>query len=128
MDAPIQVPTDSEASIPSLLTTLNQQDEERHRRSGYAVLREVSRECHEERHRRSGYPVLREVSRDGHDELIHLRGPIPSHYLKQVAQAVVGKIEGGRLIINHIEVVAPTGGNSIGHRLRRATTTGGRPY
>jgi len=108
MDAPLPVPTDSEASSTSLLTTLNQQGEERHRRSGY--------------------PVLREVSRDGHDELIHLRGPIPSHYLKQIAQAVVGKIEGGRLIINHIEGVDPTGGKSIGHRLRCATTTGGRPY
>jgi hypothetical protein len=40
----------------------------------------------------------------------------------------VGKVESGRLIINHIEVVAPTGRNSIGHRYRRATTTGGRSY
>jgi hypothetical protein len=108
MDAPLPVPSDSEASSTSLLTTLNQQGEERHRRCGY--------------------PVHREASRDGHDEWIHLHGPIPSHYLKQIAQAVVGKIEGGRLIINHIEGVAPTGGKSIGHRLRRATTTGGRPY
>src|SRR5512135_83251 len=82
MDAPIPVPTDSKASSSSLLTTLNQQDEGRQRRSGY--------------------PVLREVSRDGHDEVIHLRGRIPSHYLKQIAQAVVGKVESGRLIINHI--------------------------
>ncbi len=104
MDASIPVPTDSEALSTSLLTILNQQDEGRHRRSAY--------------------PVPRQVSRDGHDELLHLRGRIPSDYLKQIAQAVLGKVESGRLIINHIEVVAPTGGNSIGHRFRRATTTG----
>jgi hypothetical protein len=98
---------DSEASSTSLLSTLNQQDEERHGRSGF--------------------PVLAEVLLGGQDESIHLRGLFPTHYLKQIAQAVVGKVEGGRLIINDIEVVAPTGGNSIGYRHRRATTTGGRP-
>ncbi|MBV8316972.1 MAG: hypothetical protein JOZ53_18695 [Planctomycetaceae bacterium] len=108
MDAPILVPTVCEASIASLLTSPNRQDEERHLRSSY--------------------PALREVSRDGHDELIHLRGLFPTQYLRQITQAVVSLVECERLIINHIEVIAPTGGNSIGYRHRRATIMGGRPY
>lgn len=63
----------------------------------------------EVRLRRSAYLALRDVScilLEG--SILRLRGRLPSHYLKQVAQALVAGIEGVRQVDNQI-VVAATG-------------------
>jgi osmotically-inducible protein OsmY len=70
--------------------------------------RGIRREA-EARFRRSGYLALSDVACDVHDGVVHLRGRLPSYYLKQVAQAVAAEVEGVRLVVNRIEVTAPTG-------------------
>jgi osmotically-inducible protein OsmY len=58
--------------------------------------------------RSTGYLALQDVSCDVHEECVHLRGRLPSYYLKQVAQTAVAEVEGVRRLINQIEVTAPT--------------------
>jgi osmotically-inducible protein OsmY len=55
--------------------------------------------------RSSPYLALRNVACDGRDGVLTLRGCVPTYYLKQVAQAVVARVEGARLIVNEIEVI-----------------------
>jgi osmotically-inducible protein OsmY len=55
--------------------------------------------------RGSPYLALRNVTCDGRDGVLTLRGCLPTYYLKQVAQAVVARVEGVRLIVNEIDVV-----------------------
>jgi osmotically-inducible protein OsmY len=61
----------------------------------------------EDRFRRSGYFALRDISCDARNGVLHLRGRLPSYYLKQVAQAVAAEVEGVRRVVNRIEVIAP---------------------
>jgi BON domain len=55
----------------------------------------------------SGYLALRSISCDLIEGVLHLRGRVPSHYLKQVAQSLVLELKGVRGVVNQIEVVAP---------------------
>jgi osmotically-inducible protein OsmY len=55
--------------------------------------------------RSSPYLALRNVACDSRDGALVLRGCLPTYYLKQVAQAVVARVEGVRQVVNEIEVV-----------------------
>jgi carbon storage regulator len=61
----------------------------------------------EEQLRQSGYLALRDISCHASDGVLTLRGSLPSHYLKQVAQEIVSRVEGVRNVVNRIEVRAP---------------------
>jgi osmotically-inducible protein OsmY len=63
----------------------------------------------EQRLWRSGYLALRNVSCRACDGVVSLHGCLPSYYLKQVAQELASGVEGARLVINRIEVLAPAG-------------------
>jgi osmotically-inducible protein OsmY len=52
----------------------------------------------------SPYLDLRQVECHVEDGVLNMTGKVPSFYLKQVAQTVVGKIEGVRRIENCLEV------------------------
>jgi hypothetical protein len=56
-----------------------------------------------------GYLALRDISCEVCDGVLHLRGHLPSQYLKQVAQAAVAEVRGIRGVVNGIEVVARGG-------------------
>jgi len=64
-------------------------------------------ELAESRLRRSAYLALQYISCEFHARVLILRGRLPSYYLKQIAQALVGDIEGVERIDNQIEVMAP---------------------
>ena len=55
--------------------------------------------------RSSRYSALKHVSCDYQGGVLVLRGCLPTYYLKQVAQAVVARVEGVRQVVNDIEVV-----------------------
>jgi osmotically-inducible protein OsmY len=67
----------------------------------------------ERRLQRSGYTALSRVCSEFQTEsgVLHLRGSVPSYYLKQVAQELVLDLEGVRLVNNQINVApsAPRG-------------------
>jgi osmotically-inducible protein OsmY len=51
------------------------------------------------------YQPLTRISCDFHDGVAVLRGTVPTFYLKQVAQSVVGKLDAVKQIDNRIEVI-----------------------
>jgi osmotically-inducible protein OsmY len=55
--------------------------------------------------RSSPYLALRNVSCEWQDGVLTLRGCLPTYYLKQVAQAVVARLDGVRQVVNEIDVV-----------------------
>jgi osmotically-inducible protein OsmY len=67
-------------------------------------------EMAEDRLRSSAYLALRVIGCADHEGSVTLRGCVPTHYLKQLAQEIVGGTEGVRAIINRIEVMAPQSG------------------
>jgi osmotically-inducible protein OsmY len=75
--------------------------------------------------RRSGYLALRGVTCEDRDGVIHLHGSLPTYYLKQVAQSIASGIDGVRRVVNHIEVLAPSGRTPIGSD--RVATRARRP-
>lgn len=54
--------------------------------------------------RSSAYSALKEIVCVGRGGAIELEGGVSSHYLKQVAQALVERVEGVTSIVNRIEV------------------------
>ena len=60
----------------------------------------------EDRLRRSGYLKLRDISCEVRESVARLRGRLPTHYLKQVAQAIVAEVEGVVVVMNQIDVIA----------------------
>jgi hypothetical protein len=56
--------------------------------------------------RSSGYLALRDVTCMARGDTVHLRGRLPSHYLKQIAQEIAAGVEGVRHVYNGIEVSA----------------------
>ena len=74
----------------------------------------------ESRIRGSSYLALRDVICVARGDVLHLRGRVPSHYLKQVAQEIAAGVEGVRLISNGIEVFARPDRARVGCRSRRA--------
>jgi hypothetical protein len=77
---------------------------------------EVSR-----RLRRSGYLALRDVTCEVDGESLHLQGRLPTHYLKQLAQAIVAQVEGIRFIVNLIEVTDQIRRSGSGRELSTRT-------
>lgn len=55
---------------------------------------------------KSPYFALREICCAYQDGIVTLRGILPSYYLKQLAQALVGDVEGVTAIVNEIEVAS----------------------
>jgi osmotically-inducible protein OsmY len=66
------------------------------------------RELAERRLSSNPYLALKWVSCDLFDGVLFLRGCLPTYYLKQLAQEVVGGLEGVERIDNQIQVLAPT--------------------
>jgi hypothetical protein len=60
----------------------------------------------ERRLRSHSYLALKNVSCEYRDGVLTLRGCLPTYYLKQVAQAAVGQLDGVRCIVNDIEVTS----------------------
>src|SRR5262249_8894297 len=54
----------------------------------------------------NSYLALKNVRCDFHEGVLTLKGCLPTYYLKQMAQSVVGRIEGVQRIVNEIQVVA----------------------
>jgi osmotically-inducible protein OsmY len=52
----------------------------------------------------SPYLALREIRCEYRDGIVMLRGTLPTHYLKQVAQDLAAGVDGVKGIVNHIEV------------------------
>jgi osmotically-inducible protein OsmY len=55
----------------------------------------------------SPYSALRSIDWVCRDGVATLRGCLPSHYLKQIAQETVARIDGLTAVVNDIEVMAP---------------------
>jgi osmotically-inducible protein OsmY len=81
--------------------------------------------------RHSGYSALWDVSCEADGATVHLRGRLRSHYLKQMAQAIVAEVEGVRRVVNLIEVAAPARGPGAGTASNRqievSTDFGNKP-
>lgn len=60
----------------------------------------------QDRLRRSGYSALNRVRCEYHNGVLRLSGSLPSHYLKQVALAMIAGVEGVGEIVNEIEVLS----------------------
>jgi osmotically-inducible protein OsmY len=58
--------------------------------------------------RTSPYLALRDIGCSYRDGVLTLRGCVATYYLKQLAQTLVGDLEGVRAVINRIEVLAPS--------------------
>jgi osmotically-inducible protein OsmY len=55
--------------------------------------------------RGSPYLALRNVICECRDGVLTLRGCLPTYYLKQVAQAMVVRVDGVRQVVNEIQVI-----------------------
>ena len=82
-----------------------------HDESGAAIVRRA-----QERLALSPYAALGRVAASYHRGALRLRGCLPSHYLRQVAQELVSGVEGVNDVINQIEVrsAAEIGGSGSG--------------
>lgn len=56
--------------------------------------------------RHNSYLALKNVHCECAGGVLTLRGCLPTYYLKQMAQALVARLEGVQRIVNEIEVVA----------------------
>ena len=65
--------------------------------------------------RGSSYLALRDVICIARGDILHLRGRLPSHYLKQVAQELAAGVAGVRQVHNGIEVCARPDRARAGH-------------
>jgi hypothetical protein len=54
--------------------------------------------------RTHAYLALHNITCDYHEGTLTLRGWLPTYYLKQVAQAAVGQMDGVQRLVNEIEV------------------------
>jgi osmotically-inducible protein OsmY len=76
--------------------------------------------------RGSSYLALRDVSCVVRGDILHLRGRVPSHYLKQVAQELAAGVEGVRQVENGIEVIARPVREGAGRRTESAPAVSSR--
>ena len=79
-----------------------------------AIRRTTIEEEAEDRLRRSGYLALRDISCEVREGVARLRSRLPTHYLKQVAQAIVAEVEGVVVVMNQIKVIASGKDSPIG--------------
>jgi osmotically-inducible protein OsmY len=92
-------------------------------RPGIEIAREVER-----RLRSSGHLALLDVSAEVHAGTVRLRGHLPTYYLKQVAQSVVGDIAGVSQVVNQIAVLGPAGHPPLGRDRDREVTPDEGPH
>jgi osmotically-inducible protein OsmY len=71
--------------------------------SSHASIKDFAERCL----RNNPYLALKNVSCDYLDGVLFLRGFLPTYYLKQLAQEVIGGLEGVERIDNQIQVVTP---------------------
>jgi hypothetical protein len=57
--------------------------------------------------RANGYPALRTIEVSVEGCRVVLKGPVPSYYMKQMAQAVTTAITGVQELCNEVEVIPP---------------------
>ena len=57
-----------------------------------------------ERLDQSGYPCLSQLQCKATDGVLVLEGSVPTYYLKQLAQTLVRKIKGVKIIANNVQV------------------------
>ena len=57
--------------------------------------------------RHSSYSAIRNLSCEYDGGCVTLRGRVPTYFLKQIAQACVGRLEGVDRIVNGVEVFDP---------------------
>jgi osmotically-inducible protein OsmY len=69
--------------------------------------------------RGTSYLALRDVTCIARGDILHLRGRLPSHYLKQIAQEIAASVEGVRQVRNGIEVSRPVRTRSARGSLER---------
>jgi osmotically-inducible protein OsmY len=69
--------------------------------------------------RGSSYLALRDVICFARGDILHLRGRLPSQYLKQVAQEIAAGVEGVRHVSNGIEVSARPARAPAGRRFHQ---------
>jgi osmotically-inducible protein OsmY len=69
----------------------------------HAKLEELAERCLH----RNTYPALKNISCECLNGVLILRGCVETYYLKQVAQAVVARLEGVTRINNQIQVMTP---------------------
>jgi osmotically-inducible protein OsmY len=55
--------------------------------------------------RRSTYPELWHVACEYREGILTLRGRVSSFYMKQIAQAIVQRLEGVERVVNRVEVL-----------------------
>ena len=87
------------------------------------------RQIAECRLRNSLYAAVRTLSCDFHAGVLTLRGRLPTYYLKQIAQTVIGELDGVLEIANGVEVVRVTDrldGREAAAQLGRSNATGRR--
>jgi osmotically-inducible protein OsmY len=63
----------------------------------------------------SSYLALRFIGCSFHDGVLTLRGSLPSHHQKQLAQAIVADVEGVREVVNQIRVGPAAIEEAAGH-------------
>ena len=61
----------------------------------------------ESRLRNSHYAAIRGVSCEYHEGVLVRRGRLPTYYLKQIAQVLIGELDGVLEIANRVDVVRP---------------------
>lgn len=54
-----------------------------------------------------GYWYLRKIEVETAEDAVFIRGKVPTFYLKQIAQNLVGQVDGVEKVVNEIEVVVP---------------------
>ncbi len=59
----------------------------------------------EVRLRESGHRPLRDLSCTSNGGTVSIHGSVPSYYMKQLAQTIVGRVDEVRRIENHVKVV-----------------------
>jgi osmotically-inducible protein OsmY len=57
----------------------------------------------------SGYAALQSVAAEHHEGVLHLRGRVPSFYMKQIAQTVASKVHGVGVVDNRLSVDSAAG-------------------
>ena len=72
---------------------------------------EAARDCLQ----RSAYFPIRSVSCECHQGVLFLRGPLPTFYLKQIAQEAVARVEGVSQVVNEtvVDALAPGDAGNI---------------
>ena len=73
------------------------------RRAHTALNQHIEEQVYE-RLQKNSYLALRYLKCTCEDGVVTIQGRVPSYYLKQLAQTVVGQVEGVEKVVNQVEV------------------------